>query len=94
MQRMEYSYAKQRGRMYFKKYECADMSTAIELFSAIDPSVQVIETFAGRTPDTIYQRVRGAWVARMPQRMAILTRPWQHSSEAPPHGREIIHGPS
>jgi hypothetical protein len=43
------------GRLDFPAGCCCDMAGAIELFTAIDPHVEVIETLAGGEPDTVYR---------------------------------------
>ena len=42
---------------------CPDMRGAIEIATAICPSVWRIATFSGGMPDTEYRNVRGEWLA-------------------------------
>jgi hypothetical protein len=57
-----YDFRTRTGRLDFPTGDCCDMSGAIALFKAVDPSVRVIETFAGGEPDTVY-RLDGEWSA-------------------------------
>jgi len=52
------------GLLFMAPLNCCDMSGCIKLFSAIDPNVRRILTYAGGVPDTEYLKDgSGEWVA-------------------------------
>jgi hypothetical protein len=55
VQHVAYDFCTRTGRLYFPVGNCCDMTGAIRLFTAIDPDVHLIETFAGGEPDTFYR---------------------------------------
>jgi hypothetical protein len=61
--RIEYDSATRTGTIHMRPHGCTDMPGAIRLFTAIDPEVRTIATFAGERPDTSYRRIDGAWRA-------------------------------
>ncbi len=63
LQRLVYDARTRTGRLDFPPANCCDMTGAINLFTAIDPDVRVIETFAGGVPDKVYRREDGEWAA-------------------------------
>jgi hypothetical protein len=68
VQQLSYDFRTWTGRLDFPAGNCCDMSGAISIFTAIDPDVRVIETFAGGNADTIYRlsgEGRGEWEALM-----------------------------
>ena len=69
VQKLAYDFCTQTGRLDFPEGDCCDMSGAIALFTAIDPGVRQIETFAGGKPDTVYQRdgKGGEWAVLLPR---------------------------
>jgi hypothetical protein len=68
VQRLTYDAQNRTGRLHFPQAECCDMRGAIKIFTGIDPEVQLIETFSGNEPDTIYQfnTAKRKWEAFMP----------------------------
>lgn len=60
---LRYDFAHRRGTLYFPANNCCDMGGAIQMFSAIDPGVEVIETYAGRRLDTTYRLSEDGWQA-------------------------------
>lgn len=61
------------GLLFMEPLNCCDMAECIKLFSAIDPDVRRILTYAGGVPDTEYRKDgSGEWVAidHRPVRMA------------------------
>jgi hypothetical protein len=65
VQQLTYDFCTQTGKLDLPAANCCDMTGAIKLFTAIDPDVQAIETFAGGEPDTVYSRNRGEWTASL-----------------------------
>src|SRR5262249_51855320 len=63
----EYNARRKAGRLYLAWRSCCDMRGAIQAFEGIDPSVELIETFAGEVPDTVYRRIDGKWHAYAPR---------------------------
>ena len=63
LQQMAYDARTGVGRLDFPAGECCHMPAALDLFTAIDPHVQVIETFSGGEPDTVYRRDGDRWTA-------------------------------
>jgi hypothetical protein len=61
--RIEYDSASCTGKIYMQPRCCTNMAGAIALFTAIDPDVEVIETYAGDAKDTAYRRKRSGWNA-------------------------------
>ena len=55
VQQVAYDTRTRTGRLDFPEACCCDMTGAIQLFSAIDPEVPVIETFAGGEADTVFR---------------------------------------
>jgi hypothetical protein len=61
---LTYDWTARTGLLYFPPANCCDMGGAIDLFTAIDPEVLLILTFAGDEHDTVYARSSGGqWVA-------------------------------
>jgi hypothetical protein len=61
--RIEYDSASHVGIIHMPQYCCTDMEGAISLFTAIDPEVEEIETYAAGIKDTFYRRDLGEWIA-------------------------------
>lgn len=67
---LTYDFRTRVGRLHLPDLECCDMAGCLEIFTHIDPDVTRIETFSGRRPDTVYQRVDGTWTAYWPRSVA------------------------
>ena len=63
---LAYDFNAATGRLYMPDGVCTDMSGCIALFTAIDPKVRHIVTFAGGKQDTTYHRDGAHWEARKP----------------------------
>jgi hypothetical protein len=61
---IRYDIASRTGYAYLPASHCVNMSTVIDLFTRIDPAVQVIYTIAGDVPDTSYHLDPDGWRAR------------------------------
>ena len=61
--RIEYDFRSAKGSLHLRAGDCCDMKGCIELFAAIDPEVQAIDTFSGEKSDTRYWRQDGEWHA-------------------------------
>ena len=72
VRRVEYDFELRTGTLYMGDNSCTDMAGCIKLFKAIDPSVQLILTFAGMKPDTAYHRIgKGDWDAVIAENVPI-----------------------
>ncbi|MCW5706768.1 hypothetical protein [Shinella sp.] len=61
---LTYDFPTRTGRLNMAQGNATDMAGAIALFERIDPNVELISTFAGDVPDTIYRRHRKDWIAQ------------------------------
>ena len=59
--RLSYDFASRAGIVEFPENDCCDMDGAITVFSAIDPEVISIRTYAGGKKDTVYRKIKGEW---------------------------------
>lgn len=53
--------------LHFPDGHTCGMWPAIELGTAVLPSVSIIQTWSGDKPDTVYFRDGGAWQSRLPR---------------------------
>jgi hypothetical protein len=60
---MTYDFRSRTGRLDFPAGDCCDMTGAVSIFTAIDPEVRAIETYAGGEPDVFYRRNGRGWSA-------------------------------
>lgn len=58
---LAYDFAGRSGTAIFAKDNCCDMQGAIDVFTAIDPEVIQITTYAGNERDTQYTKRNGQW---------------------------------
>ena len=65
---LKYDFGSRSGKLYMGRGCHCDMDGCINLFSRIDPSVQLIFTYSGEKMDTLYKRERGEWKAYEPKR--------------------------
>ena len=56
-----YDFQARRGVLNLPPGTCTGMDGCIELFTAIDPEVRLIETVSGTVRDTTYERRDGTW---------------------------------
>jgi len=61
--RVTYDFNTRSGVLEMAEGDCCDMAGCIALFSRIDPNVQHIQTVAGSSLDTAYQRKGEKWRA-------------------------------
>lgn len=57
---LSYDFRTRTGRLDFPADNCCDMAGAIAIFTAIDPEVAAIETYAGGKPDTSFRLDNGS----------------------------------
>jgi hypothetical protein len=60
---LHYDFAAATGALIMADGECCDMQGCVALFTAIDPAVGVIVTFAGIEKDSVYVRHGRGWEA-------------------------------
>jgi hypothetical protein len=60
---LSYDFISRTGTLVLPAMCCTDMTGAIDLFTAIDPHVQVIATVADDASDTTYMRTAKGWQA-------------------------------
>ncbi|HEV2136558.1 MAG TPA: hypothetical protein VGR47_20230 [Terracidiphilus sp.] len=66
VRRIEYDFETRTGIVFMPDGNCVDMSGTLELFSAIDPNVCAVRTFAGSKLDTCYKRITdNQWTASL-----------------------------
>ena len=53
---LSYDFDKRAGSLNMAERQSTDMTACVRLFTAVDPEVRRIDTFAGTKPDTIYKR--------------------------------------
>jgi hypothetical protein len=58
---LSYDFDKRAGRLNMAPSGCCSVSGLTALFIAIDPNVERIVTFAGDSPDSMYQRGPEGW---------------------------------
>lgn len=61
--RVSYRFPTHAGDLFLDPDHCCDMGGAIRLFENIDPSVEVISSYSGGKPDTVYVKKAGGWTA-------------------------------
>jgi hypothetical protein len=52
-----------RGGLFLPEMNYPDMSSTIRCFTSVDPEIEVIETFVGGEPDTMYIKIDSEWQA-------------------------------
>lgn len=61
--RVSYRFPSRAGDLFLEADHCCSMSGAIRMFEKIDPDVEIISSFSGGRPDTIYVKQSGGWAA-------------------------------
>ena len=53
-----------QGFLILPSMNYPDMSSTIDCFLSVDPEIEVIQTFVGGVPDTVYVKINGNWESR------------------------------
>ena len=56
-----------RGFLILPEMNYPDMSSTIRCFTSADPEIEVIQTYVGGKPETIYFKLDGKWQAGQAQ---------------------------
>lgn len=53
-----------QGFLVLPEMNYPDMSSTVRCFTSVDPEIEVIQTYVGDKPDTVYVKVGNEWQAR------------------------------
>ena len=54
-----------QGYLMLPEMNYPDMSSTIKCFTSVDPKIEVVQTFVGGKPDTVYAKLDGKWEAKI-----------------------------
>jgi hypothetical protein len=65
---LDYDFRIHAGELFLTDGGCCDRTGCLKLFEAIDPDVQLIDTYSGAKADAVFRKEGSMWITLLPSR--------------------------